>query len=59
MNMLPSWEAVNEKDHQLISDALSIVQTDVSLALTSIQAQLWMQLMTATITREGEETITH
>lgn len=59
MDILPQQERVNEKDHQLITDALSIVQINVSLALTSIHAQLWMQLMTATIIREGEETITY
>ncbi|XP_074424622.1 uncharacterized protein LOC141735547 [Larus michahellis] len=54
-NILPQWEETGEKDHQLITDALGTTQNNVSLALSCIQAQLWMQSMTAAIIREGEE----
>ena len=54
-NVLPQWEETSEKDHQLISNALGAAQSNISLALSCIQAQLWMQSMTAAIIREGEE----
>ncbi|XP_076212573.1 LOW QUALITY PROTEIN: uncharacterized protein LOC143169181 [Aptenodytes patagonicus] len=54
-DILPQWERINERDHQLIVDALGAAQNDVSLALSCIQAQLWMQSMVAAIIREGEE----
>lgn len=44
-----------KKTLHLSTDALSIVRTNVSLALSCIQAQLWMQSMTAPVIREGEE----
>ena len=53
--ILPQWEKMNEKDHQLIIDALREAQINISLALSCIQAQLWMQSMVAAIIREGEE----
>ena len=54
-DILPQWKRINERDHQLIVDALGVAQTNVSLALSCIQAQLWMQSMVAAIIREGEE----
>ncbi len=54
-NILPKWEKVNEKDHELVIDALGVVQNNLSLALSCIQAQLWMQSVAASIIREGEE----
>ncbi|XP_075344890.1 uncharacterized protein LOC142402885 [Mycteria americana] len=54
-DMLPQWGEVNEKDHQLIMDALGAAQHNVSLALSCIQAQLWMQSIVAAIIREGKE----
>ncbi|KAK4806026.1 hypothetical protein QYF61_007003 [Mycteria americana] len=54
-DLLPQWGKVNEKDHQLIVDALGAAQNNVSLALSCIQAQLWMQSIVAAIIREGEE----
>ncbi|XP_072707269.1 uncharacterized protein [Ciconia boyciana] len=54
-DMLPQWGKVNEKDQQLIVDALGVAQNNVSLALSCIQAQLWMQSIVAAIIREGEE----
>ena len=54
-NILPQWEDTSEKDRQLIASALGAAQSNVSLALRWIQAQLWMQSMTAAIIREGEE----
>ncbi|XP_063177384.1 uncharacterized protein LOC134508994 isoform X1 [Chroicocephalus ridibundus] len=54
-NILPQWEEMGEKDHQLITNALGTTQNNVSLALSCTQAQLWMQSMTAAIIREGEE----
>ncbi|KAK4811065.1 hypothetical protein QYF61_016351 [Mycteria americana] len=52
--ILPQWERINERDHQLIVDALGVAQTNVSLALSCIQAQLWMQSMVAAIIREAK-----
>ncbi|XP_064591958.1 uncharacterized protein LOC135459657 [Zonotrichia leucophrys gambelii] len=54
-NILPNWERVNVNDHKLVIDALSATQDNVSLALSCIQAQLWMQSVSASIIREGEE----
>uniref|UniRef100_A0A8C5TKU6 Integrase catalytic domain-containing protein n=1 Tax=Malurus cyaneus samueli TaxID=2593467 RepID=A0A8C5TKU6_9PASS len=54
-NILPDWEKVNTKDHKLIVDALSATQNNTSLALSCIQAQLWMQSVAASIIREGKE----
>ena len=56
-DILPQWEEINEKDHQLIVDALETIQGNVSLALSCIHAQLWMQSTVAAIVREGEEVI--
>ncbi|XP_074424308.1 uncharacterized protein LOC141735521 [Larus michahellis] len=54
-DVLPQWERISKRDHQLIVDALGVAQTNVSLALSCIQAQLWMQSTVAAIVREGEE----
>ncbi|XP_067164812.1 uncharacterized protein [Apteryx mantelli] len=54
-NVLPQWERINERDHHLIVNALGVAQYNVSLALSCIQAQLWMQSVVAAIIREGEE----
>lgn len=54
-NILPNWEEVNVNDHKLIIDALGATQNNISLALSCIQAQLWMQSVAASIIREGEE----
>uniref|UniRef100_A0A8D2P6W1 Envelope glycoprotein n=1 Tax=Zosterops lateralis melanops TaxID=1220523 RepID=A0A8D2P6W1_ZOSLA len=56
-NILPNWEKVNVKDHKMIIDALDVTQNNISLALSGIQAQLWMQTVVASIIREGEEGI--
>ena len=53
-DILPQWERINERDHQLIVDALGAARNNVSPALSCIQAQLWMQSMVALIIREGE-----
>ncbi|KAK4805753.1 hypothetical protein QYF61_021852 [Mycteria americana] len=42
LHILPQWGEVNEKDHQSIADALSVAQTNISLALSRVQAQLWV-----------------
>ncbi|XP_063277375.1 uncharacterized protein LOC134563397 [Prinia subflava] len=54
-NILPNWETVHVNDHKLMIDALSIAQNNISLALSCVQAQLWMQSVAASIIREGEE----
>ncbi|XP_053789591.1 uncharacterized protein LOC128783033 isoform X3 [Vidua chalybeata] len=54
-NILPNWEKINVNDSKLIIDALNATQSNVSLALSCIQAQLWMQSVAASIIREGEE----
>ncbi|XP_042748656.1 LOW QUALITY PROTEIN: uncharacterized protein LOC122192214 [Lagopus leucura] len=54
-DVLPQWEKIDRKDHLLIMDALSAVQGNTSLALSCIQAQMWMQFIAATIMREGED----
>ncbi|KAK4821384.1 hypothetical protein QYF61_018922 [Mycteria americana] len=61
-DILPQRERINERDHQRIVDALGVAQYNVSLALSCIQAQLWMQSMVAAIIREEcgpNETETH
>ncbi|XP_054666927.1 uncharacterized protein LOC129199870 [Grus americana] len=54
-NILPTWERINIRDHKLVTDVLGVVQNNLSLALSCIQAQLWMQSVAASIIREGEE----
>jgi len=41
-DVLPQWETITEKDHQLIMDALAATEINVSLTLVCIQAQLWV-----------------
>lgn len=53
--VLPSWEKVADQDHELIIKALNVAQDNVSLALSCIQAQLWMQSTVALVIREGSE----
>lgn len=43
------WEKAEEQDHKLLRDALGMVQDNVSLALSYIQAQLLMQSAAALI----------
>ncbi|XP_075595325.1 uncharacterized protein LOC142599343 [Balearica regulorum gibbericeps] len=54
-SILPTWERINVRDHELITDALGVIQNNLSLTLSCIQAQLWMQSVAASIIREGEE----
>ncbi|XP_074021302.1 uncharacterized protein [Numenius arquata] len=54
-DVLPQWERINKRDHQLIVDTLDAAQTNVSVALSCIQAQLWMQSTVAAIIQEGAE----
>lgn len=49
--ILPKWERINEKDHQLIVDVLGITQNSVFLALSCIQAQLCVQSTIEAIAR--------
>lgn len=53
--VLPKWEKARDQDHKLIVEALCMVQDNVSLAFSCIQAQLWMQATAALIIREGGE----
>uniref|UniRef100_A0A8B9BUJ2 Uncharacterized protein n=1 Tax=Anser brachyrhynchus TaxID=132585 RepID=A0A8B9BUJ2_9AVES len=53
--VLLRWEKAEDQDHRLIIDALSMVQDNVSLAFSCMQAQLWMQATAALIIREGSE----
>lgn len=43
LKVLPNLKEVEDQDHKLIVKALSMAQDNVSLALSCIQAQLWMQ----------------
>uniref|UniRef100_A0A8C3V036 Uncharacterized protein n=1 Tax=Catharus ustulatus TaxID=91951 RepID=A0A8C3V036_CATUS len=56
-NILPNWEKVDVNDHKLIVDGLGATQSNFSLALSCIQAQLWIQSVAASIIREGEKGI--
>ena len=51
---LPQWERIEENDHQLVTKALGATQSNASLALSCIQAQLWIQSIVAAIIKEGE-----
>lgn len=46
---------MEENDHQLLAKALRATQGSVSLALSCVQAQLWVQSVVAAVTREGED----
>ncbi|KAJ7403867.1 hypothetical protein WISP_148925 [Willisornis vidua] len=52
--VLPTWEQINERDHQLLLRALDTEQNNVSLALSCIQAQMWVQSVVAGILRDGD-----
>uniref|UniRef100_A0A8C3RGZ0 Uncharacterized protein n=1 Tax=Cyanoderma ruficeps TaxID=181631 RepID=A0A8C3RGZ0_9PASS len=52
--VLPTWEQISEKDHQVLLQALGIEQSNVSLALSCIQAQMWVQSVVAGILRDGD-----
>lgn len=51
---LPQWEEFNAQDHQLIAEALGMLQTNTSMALSCIQAQLWIQTTVSTLIKKGE-----
>jgi len=53
-DILPQWERISEKDHQLIMRTLGATQMNVCLALSCVQAQLWIQSTVEAIIREGE-----
>ncbi|XP_067153359.1 uncharacterized protein [Apteryx mantelli] len=53
-DVLPAWEQISEKDHQVLLQALGIEQNNVSLALSCIQAQTWVQSVVAGILRDGD-----
>ena len=55
--MLSNLKEAEDQDHKLIMKALGVAQDNVSLALSSIQAQLWMQSTVALVIREGSEGI--
>ncbi|KAK4818000.1 hypothetical protein QYF61_004113 [Mycteria americana] len=52
--VLPTWEQISEKDHQVLLQALGIEQNNISLALSCIQAQMWVQSVVAGILRDGD-----
>ncbi|XP_066405256.1 uncharacterized protein [Molothrus aeneus] len=52
--VLPTWEQISEKDHQVLLRALGMEQSNVSLALSCIQAQMWVQSVVAGILRDGD-----
>lgn len=56
--ILPDFAAkTRDLDHRLILNTLSVAQDNVSLALSCIQAQLWMQSTASLIIREGNEDV--
>ncbi|GAB0206309.1 hypothetical protein GRJ2_003096500 [Grus japonensis] len=54
-DILPQWKQINENDHEIILEALDTAQSNISLALSYIQAQLRVQSVASAIIREGEE----
>ncbi|XP_075625630.1 LOW QUALITY PROTEIN: uncharacterized protein LOC142604244 [Balearica regulorum gibbericeps] len=54
-DILPQWKQINENDHEIILETLGTAQGNISLALSCIQAQLWVQSVASAIIREGEE----
>lgn len=54
-DILPQWKQINENDRERILEALGTAQSNISLALSYIQAQLWVQSVASAIIREGEE----
>ncbi|RMC20565.1 hypothetical protein DUI87_01416 [Hirundo rustica rustica] len=55
--ILPEWEDTEERDHEVIINALGTASENISLALGCTQAQLWMQSVAAAVIREGGEGI--
>lgn len=55
--VVPDWGRANTEDHLFIADAVGTLQGDIALAMSCIQAQLWMQTVAESIIREGEEGI--
>lgn len=55
MDILPQWDGVHEKGHQLITGALSTCFFSYYFYPSSTVDAL----VTATITRKGEEILTH
>ncbi|RMC21058.1 hypothetical protein DUI87_01915 [Hirundo rustica rustica] len=55
--ILPEWEDTEERDHEVIINALGTASESISLALGCTQAQLWMQSVAAAVIREGGEGI--
>ncbi|XP_053789324.1 uncharacterized protein LOC128782859 [Vidua chalybeata] len=53
--VLPRWRDIEDHDHDLLVDMLQVAQGNISLALSCIQAQLWIQSTAALIIREGSE----
>ncbi|XP_050842348.1 uncharacterized protein LOC108963651 isoform X1 [Serinus canaria] len=53
--VLPRWREIEDQDHSLLVDALKATQDSISLALSCIQTQLWIQSTAALIIREGSE----
>lgn len=51
--VLPGWENTEEQAHELTIIVLDTVQDNVSLALSCMQVQLWMQSVAASIIQEG------
>lgn len=51
--ILPLWEQMEENDHTLILEAVNKSQVDLSLALSCLQDQLWMQSIMAHLLRPG------
>ncbi|RMC21906.1 hypothetical protein DUI87_02777 [Hirundo rustica rustica] len=55
--ILPEWEDTEERDHEVIINALGTASENISLALGCTQAQLWMQSVAAAVIRESGEGI--
>lgn len=55
--ILPEWENIEEWDHQLIINTLGTSSENISLALGSTQAQLWMQSVAASVIQDRGEGI--
>ncbi|RMC21677.1 hypothetical protein DUI87_02545 [Hirundo rustica rustica] len=55
--ILPEWEDTEERNHEVIINALGTASENISLALGCTQAQLWMQSVAAAVIREGGEGI--
>lgn len=54
-DILPLWEKINERDHQLIVEALGMVQGNLSPALRCIHTQMQMHSTVAALMRVGKE----